>query len=82
MASKWNKQPCPLCEAGTLHDGVKELTQRYKGKTFNSKTHGAFCNHCLDGFVEFDQNEENAWLAFRDQASLTSSSLLAVCSWV
>src|SRR5665647_2043025 len=67
MASKWNGQPCPLCGAGTLHDGIKAIEQAYKGQVFKSQSRGAFCDHCADGFVEFDQNEDSAWLAFRDQ---------------
>ena len=67
MASKWNGQACPLCGAGTLLDGVKAITQTYKGHAYASDAHGAFCDHCADGFVEFDGAEEAAWLAFRDQ---------------
>ncbi len=67
MASKWNDQPCPLCAEGALHDSVKTISQKYKGKLFASKTRGAFCDHCADGFVEPDDKEEAAWLAFRDQ---------------
>ena len=67
MTSKWNGQPCPLCGAGTLRDGVKSITQAYKGHTYTADAHGAFCDHCTDGFVEFDSTEETAWLAFRDQ---------------
>lgn len=67
MASKWNGQDCPLCRAATLHDGVKAIERKYKGKIFGSNTRGAFCDQCSDGFVEFDATEEAAWLAFRDQ---------------
>ena len=67
MASKWNDQPCPLCAEGTLHDSDKTISQKYKGKLFASKTRGAFCDYCADGFVEPDDKEEAAWLAFRDQ---------------
>ncbi|MDD2770209.1 MAG: type II toxin-antitoxin system MqsA family antitoxin [Methylococcus sp.] len=67
MTSRWHEQPCPLCGAGTLRDGVKTVAQNYKGRTFRSETRGAFCDHCGEGFVEFDTVEESAWLAFRDQ---------------
>jgi HTH-type transcriptional regulator/antitoxin MqsA len=67
MASKWNGQPCPLCAEGTLHDSVKVISQKYKGKLFASKKRGVFCDHCADGFVEPDNKDEAAWLAFRDQ---------------
>jgi Antitoxin component of bacterial toxin-antitoxin system, MqsA len=67
MASKWNRQPCCLCGAGTLHDGVKTVPQQYKGQVFSSETHGAFCDHCADGFVMENEAEEARWLAFRDQ---------------
>ena len=77
MASKWNGQPCHLCGSGTLHDGVKTITQKYKGHSFSSATHGAFCDHCADGFVEFDASEEAAWLAFRDRVDATEAAELA-----
>ena len=77
MASKWNGKRCHLCEAGTLHDGVKTITQEYKGHSFSAETHGAFCDHCADGFVEFDVAEETAWLAFRDRVDAAEAAELA-----
>lgn len=77
MASKWNRQPCNLCGAGMLQDGVKTITQEYKGHIFSSETHGAFCDHCADGFVEFDAAEEAAWLAFRDRVDAVEAAELA-----
>ncbi len=76
MASKWNGQPCPLCGAGTLHDGVKTITQEYKGHLFSSENHGAFCDHCVDGFVEFDGAEEATWLDFRDRVDAAEAAEL------
>ena len=66
MTSKWNMQPCPLCGSGILHDDIKVVTQNYRGHTYTSKTSGAFCDKCEDGFVEYDAAEEATWLAFRD----------------
>jgi HTH-type transcriptional regulator/antitoxin MqsA len=77
MASKWNGRPCHLCGAGTLHDGVKTITQEYKGHRFSSETRGAFCDRCTDGFVQFDAAEEAAWLAFRDRVDATEAAELA-----
>ena len=77
MTNKWNEQPCPLCGSGTLYDGVKAITQNYKGHIFNSETHGAFCDHCADGFAEFNVEEEAAWLAFRDGVDAAEASELA-----
>ena len=77
MAINWNGQPCPLCGAGTLHDGVKTITQKYKGQVFGSATRGAFCDHCSDGFVEFDAAEEACWLAFRDRVDAAEATDLA-----
>ena len=77
MASKWQGKPCHLCGAGTLQDGVKTITQEYKGHIFSSETHGAFCDHCEDGFVEFDAAEETAWLAFRDRVDAAEAAELA-----
>lgn len=36
-----------------------------------------FCDHCADGFVEFDPSEDSAWLAFRDQVDATEVADLA-----
>ncbi|MBF0412422.1 MAG: type II toxin-antitoxin system MqsA family antitoxin [Desulfamplus sp.] len=77
MVTKWNGQPCPLCGVGTLNDGVKKIKQEYKGQTFSSETHGAFCNHCGDGFIEFDEAEEAAWLDFRDLVDAAEAVELA-----
>lgn len=76
MASKWDGQTCPLCAEGTLHDGVKTISQRYKGRIFTSDTHGAFCDHCTEGFVETDDQEEAAWLAFRDRVDAAEAAEL------
>ncbi|MFA7241448.1 MAG: type II toxin-antitoxin system MqsA family antitoxin [Sulfuricellaceae bacterium] len=76
MASKWNEQPCPLCGAGMLHDGIKTITQEYKRHIFSSENHGAFCDHCADGFVEFDMAEEADWLAFRDRVDAAEAAEL------
>lgn len=77
MASKWNKQPCPLCAVGTLADGIRQCAQPYKGHTFHSKEKGAFCNHCGDGFVEFEQANEAAWLVFRSTVDAACATELA-----
>ena len=77
VTSKWNGEPCPLCSQGTLHDGVKTVAQKYKGKVFTSTARGAFCDHCADGFVEPDPKEEIAWLAFRDQVDAHEAAELA-----
>lgn len=77
MASKWNEKPCPLCGAGTLHDGVKAVTLAYKGQIFKSETRGAFCDQCEEGFVEFDAAEEAAWLTFRDSVEAEEATELA-----
>ena len=62
MASKWNGQHCALCGEGSLRDSVKTVTQEYKGQSWIAEISGAFCDHCADGFVEFDAAEEAAWL--------------------
>lgn len=67
---------CPICAAGVLHDGIKTISQAYKGRTFSSQARGAFCDHCADGFVEFDEAEEAAWLAFRDQVDTEEAAEL------
>jgi HTH-type transcriptional regulator / antitoxin MqsA len=75
--SKWHGKTCPLCAVGVLHDGSKMVAQEYKGQAYSAQTRGAFCDHCHDGFAEFDTNEEAAWLAFRDQVDAQCASELS-----
>ena len=77
MASKWNNQTCGLCAQGTLHDASKTVEQQYKGKVFRSSVRGAFCDHCNEGFVEYDESEESAWIAFRNQVDAAQAEELA-----
>lgn len=77
MASKWNGKQCPLCGQGTLHDGSKQKSQQYKGSTFVSVSSGSFCDNCNDGFVEFNEQEENEWIRFRDQVDARQGAELA-----
>lgn len=77
MPSKWNGQPCHLCGAGTLNDGVETISQDYKGQILRSEIRGAFCDHCCNGLVEFDLAEEAAWLAFRDRVDAAEAAELA-----
>ncbi len=77
MASKWHGQVCPVCGVGHLFDGVKSVEQAYKGNVFHSEARGAFCNHCADGVVATDTEEEAAWLAFRDQVDAAEGAELA-----
>ncbi len=74
--SKWNGQPCPLCGEGTLSDYTKNVEERYKGVLFSTLVHGACCNHCQDGFPEFDPKQEAAWIAFRDRVDAEESAEL------
>jgi HTH-type transcriptional regulator/antitoxin MqsA len=37
---------------------------------------GAFCNHCHDGFPEFDPKQEARWVAFRDSIDAEESAEL------
>jgi HTH-type transcriptional regulator / antitoxin MqsA len=67
MTKKWNGKTCPLCKEGVLHEGNKEITQVYKGHSYVSVSHGAFCDKCADGFVDFDETEEANWVLFRDR---------------
>jgi len=76
MKSKWHKQPCPLCGEGTLSDSTKKVEERYKGVPFTMLVRGAFCNHCHDGFPEFDPKQEADWLAFRDRIDAEESAEL------
>lgn len=77
MTSKWLGQPCPLCGEGVLSDAVKTTRDRYKGKEFAATIRGAFCDHCHDGFPEFDPEQEAAWLAFRDRVDAEEAAELA-----
>ena len=66
MASKWHGEQCPLCFEGTLRDGKQKRRAEYRGCTYEYAVKGAFCDHCHDGFPEYDAKEEAAWVAFRD----------------
>lgn len=77
MTKKWNEKSCPLCKEGVLHNGTKTVTQNYKGHSYLSEAKGAFCDHCADGFIEFDEAEEMAWLAFRDRIDAAEAAELA-----
>lgn len=77
MASKWDAVPCPLCAVGTLHDGHKAVEQVYKGQVFRSQVQGAFCNHCHEGILDYDEAEETAWLAFRERVDAAEATDLA-----
>lgn len=74
MTNKWDGKPCPLCGKGVLHLATKTVTQDYKGHCYDAVTCGAFCDHCAEGFVEFDAAEESAWLAFRDQVDTEAAT--------
>ena len=74
--SKWNGHACPSCTAGVLHDGTKTIAQEYKGHTYESKVHGAFCDKCDEAVLVYDATEEAAWLAFRDQVDSEAASEL------
>jgi HTH-type transcriptional regulator/antitoxin MqsA len=75
--SKWNGKACPLCGEGTLHDGEKRQRMEYRGRAYEYTVHGAFCDHCQDGFPVHDEREEAAWIAFRDQVDAGESAELA-----
>lgn len=77
MKSKWHRQPCPLCGEGTLTDSIRETEERYKGVPFITRVRGAFCDHCNDGFPDFDPKQEAAWLAFRDRLDAAEAAELA-----
>ncbi len=76
MTNKWNEKTCPLCKEGVLHTGTKAVTQSYKGHRYLSEARGAFCDHCEDGFLEYDEAEEIAWLTFRDRIDAEDASEL------
>ena len=77
MASKWNGKQCPLCFEGTLYDGEKQQRMEYRGRVYEYTAHGAFCDHCQDGFPIPDAKEEAAWQAFRDRVDAEDSAELA-----
>jgi HTH-type transcriptional regulator / antitoxin MqsA len=50
-----------------LHEGNHTKTLEYRGHIYESTIHGAFCNHCHDGFPDNDEHEKIAWKTFRDK---------------
>lgn len=77
MKSKWNNKPCPLCSEGTLQEGNQKQTQLYRGREYEYTTKGAFCDHCHDGFPDYDKCEEANWKAFRDKVDSEEVAELA-----
>ena len=77
MKSKWNNKQCPLCLEGTLHEGILAKAVAYKGRNYESSLHGAFCDHCHDGFPDDDEREEVEWQMFRDQVDAEEIAELA-----
>ncbi len=77
MTQQWHGQPCPICGLGLLQSGTKLVHQSYKGVQYSSETRGAFCNHCEDGFPEYDPNEETQWMAFRKEVDAQHATELA-----
>lgn len=75
--SKWAGKPCPLCGQGTLLDGEKSQQMAYHGHPYEYTVHGAFCDHCQDGFPLQDDVEESAWIAFRDKVDAEERADLA-----
>jgi HTH-type transcriptional regulator/antitoxin MqsA len=68
MKSKWDDKQCPLCMEGVLHDESRKQTLEYRGRLYEHAVTGAFCDHCHEGFPNYDEAEEAAWKAFRDKA--------------
>lgn len=77
MTSKWHGQPCPLCGAGILADTVRLTEEQYKGQSFSSLVHGAFCTHCQDGFPEYNPQQEAEWQTFRNRVDAEAAAELA-----
>jgi HTH-type transcriptional regulator/antitoxin MqsA len=76
MASKWNGVQCPLCAAGTLREGSQARRLEYRGHVYEYTSRGAFCDHCHDGFPEYDAPEEGEWRAFRDHVDALEAAEL------
>lgn len=64
MAGKWNGKRCSTCGVGTLHDGVRERTNDYRGHTFAATYTGAFCDRCGDGMIYHQSKIDDEWDAF------------------
>ncbi len=77
MASKWHNMQCPLCFEGTLKEGTQVKMLDYRGRKYEFVAHGAFCDHCNDGFPDHDVQEESAWEAFRDKVDAEDAAELA-----
>ena len=77
MKSKWKNKPCPLCSEGTLQEGSQKQILPYRGREYEYTTKGAFCDHCHDGFPDYDEFEEANWKAFRDKVDSEEVAELA-----
>ncbi len=77
MASKWHNMQCQLCFEGTMKEGTQVKMLDYRGRKYELVAHGAFCDHCNDGFTDHDVQEESAWEAFRDKVDAEDAAELA-----
>lgn len=66
MASKWDKQQCPVCMQGILHDGVRPESVTYQWTVYKYGQRGAFCDKCDDGITFNDIHDDERWTAFRN----------------
>jgi len=62
---------------GILHAGSQKQTLEYCGRKYEYTTTGAFCDHCHEGFPNYDEGEEVAWKAFRDKVDAEEVAELA-----
>jgi YgiT-type zinc finger domain-containing protein len=58
MRSKWGNKQCPLCMEGILHAGSRKQTLEYRGRHDEHSITGAFCDHCHEGFPNYNAAEE------------------------
>jgi len=77
MAGKWHNKQCPVCFKGTLRDSQREKFVEYRGRIYNYTAKGAFCDHCDDGMSYHDEQEEAAWVSFRDAVDAEEAAELA-----
>lgn len=77
MKSKWNNKQCPICWKGTLVEGIQKQSVEYRGREFEYTSKGAFCDHCHDGFPDYNEQEEIDWETFRDRVDAEEAADLA-----
>lgn len=77
MSGKWDNKKCPECSSGTLHDGFRDIVVNHRGRTYEDREPGAYCDNCGEGVTYYDEELEQRVEAFRAWAESEESREIA-----